>query len=41
MYDNNTYDKDIKSLRLPEAWVITADAENQSKFNEMSGAFDT
>lgn len=39
-YDN-MYDKDIKSFRLPEAWVITADAESRSKFNKMCGDFDT
>lgn len=40
-YDNHTYDKDIKSLGLPEAWVITAVAESKSKFTKMPGDFDT
>lgn len=40
-YDNNTHDKDNNSLRLPEAWLITAVAESKSKFTKMTGDFDT
>lgn len=38
-YDNHTYDRDIKSLGLPD--VITAVAESKSKFTKMPGDFDT
>lgn len=31
-YDNNTHDKDNNSLRVPEAWLITAVAESKSKW---------
>lgn len=40
-YDNNTHDKDNNSLRLPEAWLITAVDESKSKFTKMTGDFDT
>lgn len=39
-YDN-MHDKDNNSLRLPEAWLITAIAESKSKFTKMTGDFDT